>query len=108
MVLIDVARESSVCRNRQADLGADLQRRVHEPIENLVHRSLARVLKSHHAVVGSTLFDHGEDLGVRLARHKYRGAAEPVERRLMAEGGHRPQMGHPRRTLQRATDRISR
>ena len=94
------ARQQRV-RDGQADLGADLQRRVHQSIEDFVDRPLGRVLEGNQAVVGRALFHRREHLGVCLARLQVGGAAEAVNGGLMAERRHGTQVRHPRRSLQR-------
>ena len=82
-------------RDIQADLGADLQRRIDQPIEHLVDRPFGRILEGDQAIVGRALFDHREHVGMRLrtarAGRRCRSARAPPDGQRS-----RPGRGAPR------------
>ena len=91
-----------VLRDLEPQLAADEHVRVDQPIEGHVDGTLGVVLDRHDAEVGALVLDVVEHLGDRLRRAVGHRRAEALERRLMREGGRRPEVGDRQSRLERA------
>ncbi len=100
---VDPAQQ--VVAHVQAGLADDDERRGQEQVERARHHAFARVLDRHHAEVGGAGAGGMEHLVGVGAQHLDDRGAEVAERRQLAEGARRAEVGDPRRRLERPAGR---
>src|SRR5258708_11845453 len=87
------------------DLPAHAHRRLRNEVQRAADRALGRVLPRHDAEIGGTRLDRAEHLVDRRGGLRLGGEAEVLERRALAEGALRPEVGDDDRPLEREARR---